>query len=101
MLTKTSQWAFLESVLPSLSLSTMLNTPKAAAGAVASEGLVGMGCGVSRKVVPALPELAWIKGNGQNQGNLVGSGSETAAEAAQRMQIARFRAKFDPRVLSR
>ncbi|XP_055969289.1 serine/threonine-protein kinase H2 [Sorex fumeus] len=54
-----------------------------------------MGCGASGKVVPALPQLAWTNGDGPQ------ARSETAAEAAQRMHIARFRAKFDPRVLSR
>ncbi|PNI84808.1 PSKH2 isoform 1 [Pan troglodytes] len=62
-----------------------------------------MGCGASRKVVPGPPALAWAKHEGQNQAGVggAGRGPEAAAQAAQRIQVARFRAKFDPRVLAR
>ncbi|XP_027435005.1 LOW QUALITY PROTEIN: serine/threonine-protein kinase H2 [Zalophus californianus] len=62
-----------------------------------------MGCGVSTKVVPGSPVLAPVKQEGQGQGSSrgVGPGPEAVAEAARRMQVARFRARFDPRVLAR
>ncbi|XP_007954383.1 serine/threonine-protein kinase H2 [Orycteropus afer afer] len=62
-----------------------------------------MGCGSSRKVVPEPPELAQVKQEGQGRGSAVGNGPGSAeiAEAARGMQVVRFRAKFDPRVLSR
>ncbi|XP_074135037.1 serine/threonine-protein kinase H2 [Sminthopsis crassicaudata] len=76
-----------------------------------------MGCGTSSKVVPELPgsslHLSWGKGVGRgNCGPLqMGQGEaghmghrgtrEAAAEAAQKMQVARYRAKFDPRVTAR
>ncbi|EHH28621.1 hypothetical protein EGK_19093 [Macaca mulatta] len=62
-----------------------------------------MGCGASRKVVPGPPALAWAKHEGQSQAGVGGAGPrpEAAAQAAQRIQVARFRAKFDPRVLAR
>ncbi|XP_047580831.1 serine/threonine-protein kinase H2 [Lutra lutra] len=62
-----------------------------------------MGCGVSTKVVPGSPVLAPVKQEGQGQGNSrsVGPGPEAVSEAARRMQVARFRARFDPRVLAR
>ncbi|KAM4865440.1 serine/threonine-protein kinase H2 [Thomomys bottae] len=63
-----------------------------------------MGCGVSRKVVPEGPSLAWVKHRGQCHGSTTGTRfwpEETAAQAAQRMQVAFFRAKFDSRVLAR
>lgn len=63
----------------------------------------GMGCGASTKVVPAPPVLPRVKqeapGCGSSRG--VEPGPEAAAEAARRMQVARFRARFDPRVLAR
>ncbi|XP_074063514.1 serine/threonine-protein kinase H2 [Macrotis lagotis] len=76
-----------------------------------------MGCGTSRKVVPELPgsffHPSWGKGvRGGTCGPLqTGEGEaghkghrgppEAAAEAAQKMQVARYRAKFDPRVTAR
>ncbi|KAM6216117.1 serine/threonine-protein kinase H2 [Rhynchocyon petersi] len=54
-----------------------------------------MGCGASRKVVPEPPPMAGVKQGPQ------GPGSAAVAEAMQRMQVVRFRAKFDPRVLAR
>ncbi|XP_004370852.1 serine/threonine-protein kinase H2 [Trichechus manatus latirostris] len=62
-----------------------------------------MGCGASRKVVPEPPALARVKQEGQGQGRAAGAGpgSAAVAEAARRMQVVRFRAKFDPRVLAR
>ncbi|XP_069847906.1 serine/threonine-protein kinase H2 [Dipodomys merriami] len=63
-----------------------------------------MGCGASRKVVPEPLSLAWVKHQGQCQGSTASAGpwpEETAAQAAQRMQVALFRAKFDSRVLAR
>ncbi|XP_011792483.1 PREDICTED: serine/threonine-protein kinase H2 [Colobus angolensis palliatus] len=62
-----------------------------------------MGCGASGKVVPGPPALAWAKHEGQSQARVGGAGPrpEAAAQAAQRIQVARFRAKFDPRVLAR
>ena len=64
---------------------------------------VGMGCGVSTKVVPGPPLLPRVKQEGQGCANSrgVGPGPEAAAEAARRMQVARVRARFDPRVLAR
>ncbi|KAM4824412.1 serine/threonine-protein kinase H2 [Urocitellus parryii] len=59
-----------------------------------------MGCGASKKVVPEPPALAQVKPEGQSQGS-VGGGQEVVAQAAQSMQVARFRAKFDSRVLAR
>nr|XP_004474815.1 serine/threonine-protein kinase H2 [Dasypus novemcinctus] len=62
-----------------------------------------MGCGASRKVVPEQPALARVLQWGHVQGVAGGSGPglEEAAAAARRMQVAHFRAKFDPRVLAR
>ncbi|KAM5281707.1 LOW QUALITY PROTEIN: serine/threonine-protein kinase H2 [Ctenodactylus gundi] len=62
-----------------------------------------MGCGASRKVVPELPALAGVRRDGQSQGRegRAAPGPEAAALAARRMQVARFRARFDPRVLAR
>ncbi|KAK2505292.1 hypothetical protein MC885_012949, partial [Smutsia gigantea] len=62
-----------------------------------------MGCGASRKVVPAPPAPNPATREGQSRGGPGGAGPrpEAAAEAARRMQVARFRAKFDPRVLAR
>nr|XP_051700563.1 serine/threonine-protein kinase H2 [Oryctolagus cuniculus] len=62
-----------------------------------------MGCGASKKVAPEPPALAALKLEGQSQGSAAGArcGSEAAAQAARKMQVARFRAKFDPRVLAR
>ncbi|XP_004697787.1 serine/threonine-protein kinase H2 [Echinops telfairi] len=62
-----------------------------------------MGCGASRKVVPEPPVLAWHKQKGPGQGSASGAepGPAAVAEAAQRMQVVHFRAKFDPRVLAR
>ncbi|XP_043458181.1 serine/threonine-protein kinase H2 [Prionailurus bengalensis] len=62
-----------------------------------------MGCGVSTKVVPGPPLLPRVKQEGQGCANSrgVGPGPEAASEAARRMQVARFRARFDPRVLAR
>ncbi|XP_014694601.2 serine/threonine-protein kinase H2 [Equus asinus] len=51
-----------------------------------------MGCGASTKVAPG--------SRGPREG--LGAGRpETAAEAARRMRVARFRARFEPRVLAR
>ncbi|XP_049710037.1 serine/threonine-protein kinase H2 [Elephas maximus indicus] len=60
-----------------------------------------MGCGTSRKVIPEPPALARVKQEGQGQGSGAGPGSAEVAEAARRMQVVRFRARFDPRVLAR
>uniref|UniRef100_H0XN09 Protein serine kinase H2 n=1 Tax=Otolemur garnettii TaxID=30611 RepID=H0XN09_OTOGA len=61
-----------------------------------------MGCGSSRKVVPAPPLMAQVQHEGQSPGSAPGAGPgrEAAAQVAQSMQVARFRAKFDPRVLA-
>lgn len=62
-----------------------------------------MGCGASRKVVPVPAALNPASREGQSRGGPGGAGPrpEAPAEAARRMQVARFRAKFDPRVLAR
>jgi protein serine kinase H len=62
-----------------------------------------MGCGASRKVVSEPPGLARVKLGGQSQDSVGGAppGPEAVALAAQRMQVAHFRAKFDSRVLAR
>ncbi|XP_069322365.1 serine/threonine-protein kinase H2 [Eulemur rufifrons] len=62
-----------------------------------------MGCSASRKVVPEPPARAEVKHRGQSPGSAGGSGPgpEAAAQVARSMQVARFRAKFDPRVLAR
>ena len=62
-----------------------------------------MGCGASTKVVPEPLVLAPVKQEGQAQGSSrgIGPGPEEVAEAARRMQVARFRARFDARVLAR
>ncbi|XP_012499117.1 PREDICTED: serine/threonine-protein kinase H2 [Propithecus coquereli] len=62
-----------------------------------------MGCSASRKVVPEPPGRAGVKHQDQSPGSARGSGPgpEAAAQVARSMQVARFRAKFDPRVLAR
>ncbi|KAG8520408.1 Serine/threonine-protein kinase H2 [Galemys pyrenaicus] len=60
-----------------------------------------MGCGASQKVVQGPPTLAWVMQEDQSQYNSRGPGPKALAEAVQRMQVARFQAKFDPRVLAR
>ncbi|XP_006859298.1 PREDICTED: serine/threonine-protein kinase H2 [Chrysochloris asiatica] len=60
-----------------------------------------MGCGASRKVVPESPALVGVKQEGQGHATGAEPGSAAVALAAQRMQVVRFRAKFDLRVLAR
>ncbi|ELW46917.1 Serine/threonine-protein kinase H2 [Tupaia chinensis] len=62
-----------------------------------------MGCGASRKVVPEPPALAEVKPERQSHRSAAGAGPgpEVAAQAARWMQVAYYRAKFDPRVLAR
>uniref|UniRef100_A0A4X2K3P6 Protein serine kinase H2 n=1 Tax=Vombatus ursinus TaxID=29139 RepID=A0A4X2K3P6_VOMUR len=76
-----------------------------------------MGCGTSSKVVPELPgssfHPSWGKGVGTGSCGPLQTGQgvaghrghrgtrEAAVEAAQKMQVARYRAKFDPRVTAR
>ncbi|XP_058524373.1 serine/threonine-protein kinase H2 [Ochotona princeps] len=55
-----------------------------------------MGCGASKKVVPEPPALSPLTAQGG-----AGPGPEAVAQAARQMQVARFRAKFDSRVLAR
>ncbi|EHB00477.1 Serine/threonine-protein kinase H2 [Heterocephalus glaber] len=59
-----------------------------------------MGCGGSRKVVPELPAPASVQRKGHGQGR-PGPGPEAAAQAAQSIQLAHFRARFHQRVLAR
>lgn len=79
--------------------SLNLHLPKSAVGHMWPE----MGCGASKKVVPEPPGLAGVKREGQSQSSAGGAGSrlEVASQVAQSMQVARFRAKFDSRVLAR
>ncbi|XP_043848575.1 serine/threonine-protein kinase H2 [Dromiciops gliroides] len=76
-----------------------------------------MGCGTSSKVVRELPgssfPLSWGKGLGRGSCGPLQTGEgkaeqrghwgthEAVAEAAQKIQVARYRAKFDPRVTAR
>ncbi|XP_025870052.2 serine/threonine-protein kinase H2 [Vulpes vulpes] len=60
-----------------------------------------MGCGASTKVTPGAPERVPGGQEREGRGSSGGPGPEAVAEAARRMQVARFRAHFHPRVLAR